>query len=59
MNILWAAFIIGAVTFLVAMLGMLFGKKVGNKLGKKMEVIGGLMLVAIGLKILFEHIGYL
>ncbi len=59
MNILWAAFIIGAVTFLVAMLGMLFGKKVGNKLGKKMEVIGGLMLVAIGLKILFEHIGNL
>lgn len=59
MNILWAAFIIGLVTFLVSMLGMLFGKKVGNRLGKKMEVIGGILLIAIGLKILLEHTGYL
>lgn len=59
MNIFWAAFIIGAVTFLVAMLGMLFGKKVGGKLGKKMGIIGGVMLIAIGLKILLEHTSYL
>jgi len=59
MNILWAAVVIGTITFLVAMLGMLFGKKIGTKLGKKMEIIGGLMLIAIGLKILFEYIGYL
>ena len=59
MNILWAAIVIGAVTFGVAMLGMLFGKKIGNRLGKKMEIIGGLMLIAIGLKILLEHTGYL
>ncbi|SDC07339.1 manganese efflux pump MntP [Williamwhitmania taraxaci] len=57
MNILWAALVIGAVTFMAAMLGMLFGKKIGNKLGKKMEIIGGVMLIAIGLKILLEHTG--
>ena len=59
MNIIWSAIVIGAITFIVAMLGMLFGKKVGNRLGKKMEIIGGLMLIAIGLKILLEHVGYI
>jgi manganese efflux pump family protein len=48
--------IIGAVTFIVSMLGMLFGKKVGSRLGKKMEVIGGLILICLGVKILFEHL---
>ena len=56
MNILWAAFIIGAVTFLVAMLGMLFGKKTSARLGEKMEIIGGLILIALGFKILIEHL---
>jgi len=39
------------------MLGMLLGKKAGNFFGKKMEVVGGLILIGIGAKILFEHLG--
>jgi putative Mn2+ efflux pump MntP len=34
----------------VSMLGLLFGKKVGARLGKRMEVAGGIILIAIGLR---------
>jgi putative Mn2+ efflux pump MntP len=54
-KILFSTLIIGSVTFLVSMLGLLFGKKVGARLGKRMEVAGGIILIAIGLKILIEH----
>lgn len=55
-NIWLAIAIIGFITFLVAMLGMLFGKNVGNKFGKKFEILGGIILIAIGLKILLSHL---
>lgn len=48
--------IIGFVTYVVAMLGMLFGKKIGSRLGRRMEMIGGIMLILIGLKIFIEHL---
>lgn len=54
-NIWISALIIGFITFLVSMLGLLFGKKVGPRLGKRMEIVGGVILIAIGLKILLEH----
>lgn len=54
-NIFITVFLIGAVTFIVSMLGLLFGKKAGARLGKRMEIVGGLILIAIGLKILIEH----
>ena len=56
LNIYITIFLIGAVTFLVSMLGILFGKKAGAHLGQRMEVLGGLILIAIGLKILIEHL---
>ena len=56
MNIYLSVAIIGLVTFLVSMVGMLFGKKVGGKLGKRMEIVGGIILIIIGLKMLFSHI---
>lgn len=49
--------IIGIITFLAAMIGMLIGKSANAKLGKKVEIIGGIMLFGIGLKILIEHLG--
>jgi len=55
-NIELAAFIIGSITFITAMLGLLFGKKAGAKFGKKMERLGGILLIIIGLKILIEHL---
>ncbi len=55
-NIFYAVFITGAVTLLAAMLGMLFGKKLGYKIGNSAEMTGGIILILIGLKILFQHI---
>lgn len=51
-----ASFIIGAVTYVASMLGMLFGKNLGSRFGKKMGIIGGLILISIGIKILIEHL---
>jgi len=47
--------IIGAVTFLLSFLGVTFGKKLGRFFENKIEIVGGLVLIAIGTKILFEH----
>jgi putative Mn2+ efflux pump MntP len=55
-NIWLAIIIIGIITFLAAMIGMLLGKNVNGKLGKNVEIIGGIVLIAIGLKILFFHL---
>jgi manganese efflux pump family protein len=54
-NITLVVVMIGALTYLVAMLGMLFGKKAGSMLGSRMEIIAGIILIAIGTKILIEH----
>ncbi len=50
-----AILVIGSVTFLVAMIGMLFGKHAGGWFGKKIEIVGGSILIGIGIKILIEH----
>jgi len=54
-SILLAAITIGVITFFISMSGILFGKKTGKRFGKKMEILGGLILIFIGLKIFIEH----
>lgn len=56
LSILIPVVIIGSVTFIMSMLGILFGKKVGIRFGKKMEMIGGIVLFLIGARILIEHL---
>ena len=58
MAILLPVLIIGSVTYIMSMLGILFGKKAGDKLGKRMEMLGGLILIGIGVKILAEHLWF-
>jgi manganese efflux pump family protein len=48
--------IIGIVTFLASMTAIRIGKSARQKLGGKVEVIGGLILIAIGIKIFLEHL---
>ena len=55
-NILLSVGIIGFLTYVVSMLGMLFGKNAGKWFGKKMEIMGGLILIGIGVKILLQHL---
>ena len=54
-NILSGALIIGAVTFFFAMLGIRIGKDVGDTFGPKVELIGGIILIAIGIRIFIQH----
>lgn len=49
------AFIIGMVTFGFSAFGVYFGNRFGNKLNLRIELIGGVMLIGIGVKILLEH----
>ncbi len=55
-SILKATTIIGIITFFVSLLGIFWGKKYGYYLGNKAELIGGLVLIGIGTKILVEHL---
>lgn len=55
--IIWyPAAIIGIITALLSTLAMLIGRKVGTAFGKRMEVIGGFVLVGIGTRILWSHL---
>jgi manganese efflux pump family protein len=49
------AIIIGIITALLSIVGIYLGKALGAKFGRKMEFIGGLIIIGIGTKILFEH----
>jgi putative Mn2+ efflux pump MntP len=54
---IWSSgIIIGTVTFLASMTAIRIGKSAGERLGGKVEVIGGLILIAIGLKIFLQHV---
>jgi putative Mn2+ efflux pump MntP len=55
-NILPAAAFIGAVTFALSLLGARMGKLLGMKYRSKAELAGGIILIAIGVKILAEHL---
>lgn len=48
--------IIGLVTAKLTLIGMLLGSRIGARLGQKMEIAGGLILIAVGLKIIVEHL---
>jgi manganese efflux pump family protein len=47
--------LIGLVTFLASMIAIRIGKSAGARLGNKVEIVGGMILIAIGLKIFLEH----
>jgi putative Mn2+ efflux pump MntP len=47
--------IIGAVTFLASMTAIRIGKSAGARLGQRVEIVGGIILIAIGIKIFLEH----
>lgn len=55
-NIFVAASMIAATTFVISLISVFIGKKFGELLSDKAELIGGLILVAIGLKIFIEGV---
>ena len=57
---IWSSvLIIGTTTFLFSVLGVKIGNVFGSKFEKGAEVVGGMILILIGLKILLEHLGVL
>ncbi|KFK91819.1 MULTISPECIES: manganese efflux pump MntP [unclassified Serratia (in: enterobacteria)] len=58
-NIVHTAMAIGCATMIMATLGMMIGRYIGPLLGKRAEILGGVVLIGIGVNILLEHLGYL
>lgn len=57
---IWSSVItIALTTFLLSFLGVVVGNRFGSRYEKKAELLGGVILVLIGLKILLEHLGYI
>ncbi len=54
--ILFPVLVIGFVTFVASMLGMLFGKYIPAKRSRQSLILGGIILISIGIKILVEHL---
>ncbi len=47
---------IGVTAFIITIIAQLIGNRVGALVGKRAEIVGGLILIAIGIKILVEHL---
>jgi manganese efflux pump family protein len=54
-SILVPILIIGAVTFMLSLVGFKFGSGMGRVFGNRIKIVGGLILILIGIRILVEH----
>ena len=48
--------VIGLITFVICFIGVNIGSKLGPVFGNKLGIIGGIVLIGIGMKILIEHL---
>lgn len=55
-NIAYVAAAIGFATFVMVTLGVMLGRVMGAVVGKRAEIVGGIVLAAVGAAILFEHL---
>lgn len=58
-NIIPAVCFIGSVTFIISFAGVKIGNVFGVRYKNKAEIVGGVILILLGLKILLEHLGFL
>ena len=56
-NIWYCSTLIGLITFSLSAVGVMMGKKMGEKCQKGAGIVGGIVLILIGVKILLEHLG--
>jgi putative Mn2+ efflux pump MntP len=54
-NIIATALAIGCATLIMSTLGMMIGRYIGPLLGKRAEILGGVVLIGIGTQILWSH----
>jgi putative Mn2+ efflux pump MntP len=55
-NITMAGITIGLTAFIITLIGIFLGKKVGALVGERAETVGGVILIIIGLRILLEDL---
>ena len=55
-EIIYPSIIIGIVAAAMTLIGMVFGRRLGGRFGKRMEFLGGLILIGIGIKIVLDHL---
>ncbi|MCI6930951.1 manganese efflux pump MntP family protein [Methanobrevibacter boviskoreani] len=58
-DILIPVIIIGLVAFIFTVIGIYLGKKIGDYFGDKFEILGGVILILLGCRILLEGLGFL
>lgn len=56
--LLKSVLIIAITTFVFSLAGVLIGHRLGSKLKVKLEIYAGIVLILLGAKILFDHLGY-
>jgi putative Mn2+ efflux pump MntP len=56
-NIWIAATVIGVITFALSAVGVVLGYRFGTLLGSKAGLLGGVILIGLGVKIILEHLG--
>ena len=54
-NITSASLVIGVISFVLSIIGLFGGRRIGKRFGKRAEVVGGLVPIFIGLRIVFAH----
>ena len=54
-NIILTALTIGCATLIMTTLGIMVGRFIGPLLGKRAEILGGIVLIGIGVQILWSH----
>lgn len=55
-NVFWSALLIGGVSASLSLVGLNLGNQLGIRFGKTMEVIGGVILIGIGMRVLITHL---
>ena len=55
-NIIVSSILIGIITFVITILGVLIGNKVGSKYASRAQLLGGLILILTGIKILLNYL---
>ena len=55
-NLIVAISMIGVITFVLSVIGTKIGNRFGDKYESKAELVGGVILVLLGIKILLEHL---
>ncbi|GLY30780.1 manganese efflux pump MntP family protein [Kineosporia sp. NBRC 101731] len=58
-SILPAVALIGAITTVLTLVGVIIGRQAGGRIGRPAEIAGGVILILIGTRILIDHLGVL